>query len=84
MNTNISRSSASRLWSSLRENLHDTREARAKHSTLKRELASYTTRAEVDDLLGSLQGQGDGDVEAMRRILTQNLQQLERPKQLAA
>lgn len=84
MNTNISRPSASRLWSALRENLHETREARAEFRTLKRELASYTTRAEVDDLLGSLRGHGDGDVEAMRRILTQNLQQLERPNQLAA
>jgi hypothetical protein len=75
--------SARRLLSAVRDDLREARQARAAHRTLRRELSSYKTPAEVNDLLGSLSGQEGPEVEVIRHILTQNLQQ-QRPRQLAA
>lgn len=52
------------------------REARAERAagrTLRRELAAYTTPAEIDDLLAGLRGR-DADTEEMRGILLANRQ----------
>jgi len=49
------------LWTAVRDELCERRRARAQYRGLKRDLALYTTRAEVDDLLGSIQGQGGAE-----------------------
>jgi hypothetical protein len=84
MNINtISGSSAGRRWSAVRDDLRDARQARAAHRALERELATYKTPSEVNDLLGSLRGQEGAEVEVIRHILSRNLQQ-QRPRRLAA
>ena len=57
----------------LRGELRERREARASHETLKRELASYQTTREVDDLLGVLAGQDGPEAQQIRDILLDNL-----------
>jgi hypothetical protein len=85
MNTNtISSSSARRLLSAVRDDLREARQARAAHRVLERELSSFKTPTEVNDLLGSLSGQEGADIEVIRHILTRNLQQQQRPRQFAA
>jgi len=59
--------------SALRDDLAARRRARAARLDLRRQLASYTTRREVDDLL-ALIGDRDGrEADTMRRVLNQNL-----------
>ncbi len=57
----------------LRGELRERREARASLETLKRELASYQTTREVDDLLGVLAGQDGPEAQQIRDILLDNL-----------
>jgi hypothetical protein len=84
MNTNTtSHSSAARGLSAVRGDLREARQERAAHRALKRELASYTTPVEVDDLLGSLRGKEGADVEVICRILIRNLGQ-QGPRRLVA
>jgi hypothetical protein len=40
---------------------------------LERDLATYTTSAEIEDLLGTIQGQEHADAEVIRGILAGNL-----------
>ncbi len=54
--------------------LRERRAARAQHRRLRHELATYRTRAEVDDLLAALTGQEGPEVEEIRDILSMNLQ----------
>jgi hypothetical protein len=77
MNNNISllRPSA-QLVATVRDELRDRRQARASRRTLERELASYTTASEVNDLLESLRGQDDSAVNELRDVvLRQQLRQ---------
>lgn len=54
-----------------RDDLRRRRAARAAHRTLERELATYTTPAEVDDLLAAMRGHDDNaENEEIRTILT--------------
>jgi hypothetical protein len=61
------------VWTKVGDELRARRQARAAHRALVRELATYTTPSEMDDLLGSLRGQEGADVEAIRTILTNQL-----------
>lgn len=72
--TSSVRSSAQQAWETARDGLHRRRQARAEHRQLERELASYTTSAEVDDLLASLSGQDQASVAEIRAIVVGNLQ----------
>src|SRR6476660_1292485 len=86
MNTTTQHSStASRpfaLLATVRDELRERRQVRAAHRSLERELSSYNTRAEVDDLLAVLEGQDSAEADVVRSILTRNLQQ--RPTGLLA
>jgi hypothetical protein len=59
--------------STLRNELRERREARASYDALKRELASYQTPSEVDDLLGVLATQEGPEAQQIRDILLDNL-----------
>ena len=72
------RSRSRQLLSTVRDELRDRRQARAEHRTLERELATYTTPSEVDDLIGSMRGQDDAEVDRIRAIVTRNLQHHQR------
>lgn len=60
------------LWSAARK-LRERRLRRARRRVLERDLATYTTSAEIEDLLGTMQGQEDADAEIIRGILAGNL-----------
>ena len=57
----------------IRDELRERRAARAAHETLKRELASYQTAREVDDLLGVIADQEGPEAQQIRDILLDNL-----------
>jgi hypothetical protein len=53
--------------------LRERREARAAYRALERELASYRTPREVDDLLGTIDDQDGPEAQQIRDILLDNL-----------
>jgi hypothetical protein len=57
------------LWTALRGQLQHTRENRATRRTLERELASYTSQSDLDDLHAILDRYSDKDTAKIRRIL---------------
>lgn len=57
-------------FSTLRDELRVRREARAEHLGLQRELASYRTPREIDDLLGVIANEDGPDAQRIRDILT--------------
>lgn len=69
MNTNSILRPSSRLVTTVRDELRDRRQARAARRTLERELASYTTAAEINDLLGLLSRQDNADADELREVL---------------
>lgn len=68
------RFTASRGLAPARHSLREHLQARAERRQLRRELSTYTTTAEVDDLLGSLRGQDGIQAEEMRTIVLRNLE----------
>jgi hypothetical protein len=70
-----SRARALQLWTSVRDELSERREVRAQDRVLQRELAAYTTRASVDDLLGTFEDEQGADADMIRSILANNLVQ---------
>ena len=61
------------LWSAGRDQLHARRQARAERRQLQHDLASYTTRADLDDLFAVLDRYDDSETAAVRGILTARL-----------
>jgi hypothetical protein len=57
------------LWSALRGQLQHTRDAHAARRTLERELATYTTQSDLDDLHAILDRHSDHQTAEIRRIL---------------
>jgi hypothetical protein len=62
-----------RILTGVRDELRDRRQARAAYRALERDLASYSSPAEVDDLLAAVSGQDDEEAQAIRDILMSNL-----------
>lgn len=74
MNTNITTTApARRLLAGLRDELRERRESRAAYRALEADLSTYTTPAEVDDLLAALSGEDDPEAQVIRDILIGNL-----------
>ena len=63
---NIATTSTRGLFSTIRDELRERREARARYGALKQELASYRTSREVDDLLGVVMNQEGPAAEEIR------------------
>lgn len=57
----------------VRDELRERRDARREYRALSRELASYTTRSDVDDLLAAVDRQGSPGGEQIREILNRNV-----------
>jgi hypothetical protein len=57
----------------LRNEIRERRQERADHLSLQRELASYRTPREVEDLLGAVAEQDGRDAQRVRDILLDNL-----------
>ncbi len=72
---NIATTSTRGFFSTIRDELRERREARARYGALKQELSSYRTSREVDDLLGVVMNQEGPAAEEIRSILLDNLRQ---------
>ncbi len=57
------------LWTTVRTQLRDTRDAHAARATLERELSYYNTPADLNDLHAILDRYDDAEVAGIRRIL---------------
>jgi hypothetical protein len=57
------------VWTSLRDRLRSTREARAERTRLQNELASYTSPQDLNDLDAILDRYSDEETAGIRRIL---------------
>ncbi|WP_345207981.1 hypothetical protein [Fodinibacter luteus] len=63
----------STLWTTVKDELRERREARAALNTLRADLAHYRTPHEIDDLLASVDAQDTPEAEMIRGILMENL-----------
>ena len=72
MNTTSLLRPSTQLVATVRDELRERRQARTARRTLERELAAYRSPAEINDLLGSLQGQDDAAAEEVRDIVLRN------------
>jgi len=57
------------LLSAVREHIRENREARAGRAALERELASYSSAADLNDLHAILDRYSDNETAQIRRIL---------------
>lgn len=57
------------LWTSVRTKLRDSRDAHAAKAALERELASYHTAEDLNDLHAILDRYSDQETAGIRRIL---------------
>ena len=71
--TDTARPRALRALTSVRDDLRERRQARAEYRALERDLASYTTHAQVDDLLAAIRDEDSLEAETIRAILGRNL-----------
>ena len=71
MNTNTILRPSVQLVATVRDELRDRREARTQRRTLERELATYGTTAEINDLLGSMHGD-DTAIQEIREVVLRN------------
>lgn len=67
------RNPAREVLSAVRDELRELRQARAERRRIRSELGSYTTAAEIDDLLAALRGREDACADKMRTLLVRNL-----------
>jgi hypothetical protein len=76
MNTSPSDTSTRRplrAFAAVRDELRELREARRQYRALERELATYTTRSDVDDLMAALDREGGPEADQIREILNRNV-----------
>jgi hypothetical protein len=57
------------LWTTVRTQVRESREAHAERAALARELASYNSQADLDDLHAILDRYSDQETRDIRRIL---------------
>jgi hypothetical protein len=71
MDSNISL--VTQLWGNVRDELRDARAARAARKALERDLASYTSEADLNDLGAILDRHSEEETADIRRILAARL-----------
>ena len=57
------------MWSALRAQLQNSREAHVTRRVLEREIATYNTQSDLDDLHAILDQHSDHETAGIRRIL---------------
>jgi hypothetical protein len=72
MNTRSFLRPSAQLVATVRDELRERRQERAARRTLERELATYTSDADVHDLLGAMSGQDGAAADEVREILLRN------------
>jgi hypothetical protein len=71
--TRVALHPARKILTTMHDELVERRQARSKRRELERDLASYTTRTQVDELFAALDRTGGSDAELIRSILVRNL-----------
>jgi hypothetical protein len=66
-------SPVTQLWSNVRDELREARAARAARKALERDLASYTSEADLNDLGAILDRHSEEETADIRRILAARL-----------
>lgn len=66
-------SPVTQLWGNVRDELRDARAARAARKALERDLASYTSEADLNDLGAILDRHSEEETADIRRILAARL-----------
>ena len=74
----------STLWTTVKDELRERREARAALNKLRADLEHYRTPAEIDDLLASVDAQDTPEAEMIRSILSENLRSYHARRPLSA
>jgi hypothetical protein len=72
MNTKSLLRPSAQLVATMRDELRERRQERAARRSLEHELASYTTEADVNDLLGALSNQDGAEADKVREVLLRN------------
>jgi hypothetical protein len=65
----------STLWTTVKDELRERREARAARRALEADLAAYRTPADIEDLLASVDQEDSPEADLIRSILSENLRQ---------
>ena len=60
------------LWTTVKDELKERRDARAALRRLEADLAHYRTPTEIDDLLATVEGEDTPEAELIRGILSEN------------
>lgn len=63
----------STLWTTVKDELHERREARAAEAALRADLANYRTPSDIEDLLASVDSHDTPEAEMIRDVLMDNL-----------
>jgi hypothetical protein len=69
MSATTTTSGRARLWTALRGRLRAARAALTARQALERDLASFTSQSDLDDLYAMLDRYGDRETAQIRRIL---------------
>ena len=74
----------STIWTTVKDELRERREARAAHNALRADLAHYRTPSDIEDLLASVDTQDTPEAEIIRDVLMDNLRAYHQRRSLTA
>ena len=74
----------STIWTTVKDELRERREARAAHNALRADLAHYRTPSDIDDLLATVDTQDTPEAELIRDVLMDNLRSYHQRRSLTA
>jgi hypothetical protein len=74
----------STIWTNVKDELRERREARAAHNALRADLAHYRTPSDIEDLLATVDTQDTPEAELIRDVLMDNLRSYHQRRSLTA
>ena len=74
----------SSIWTNVKDELRERREARAAHNALRADLAHYRTPSDIEDLLATVDTQDTPEAELIRDVLMDNLRSYHQRRSLTA
>ncbi len=74
----------STIWTTVKDELRERREARAAHNALRADLAHYRTPSDIEDLLATVDTQDTPEAEVIRDVLMDNLRSYHQRRSLTA
>ena len=74
----------STIWTNVKDELRERREARAAYNALRADLAHYRTPSDIEDLLATVDSQDTPEAELIRDVLMDNLRSYHQRRSLTA